>query len=110
MSTIVVVKLSELFCNLVSRIPVSIPFCHNYEKLIFIDCVRLVFVKLLHNVSDIAIIWFLPQSCHCYSELSKINLARAVSVEQIKSVFYLFLNFRCDLVLFARLTQLSLAD
>ncbi len=109
-ATVIIVELFELFSNFVSWVSISVSFSHDYEELIFIDGVRDVFVKLLHDVSDITVVWFLPKSCHRHLQLSKVDLARAVCVEQVKRVFYLLFVLRRDIVLLARLAQLCFAD
>ena len=59
MSAVVIVKLLELFSNLVSWVSISVTFRHDYEELIFVNSVRVVLIKLLHDVSDISFVRFL---------------------------------------------------
>ena len=59
MSAVVIVKLLKLFSNFISRVSVSITLGHDYTELIFINSVGVVFIELLHDVSDISVVRFL---------------------------------------------------
>merc|ERR1712151_1405473 len=96
----VIIEQTEGFQNLILRVSVQDFVGHHLKEFLVTDGATTVFVNVRDHLLDFLLLGLKAERAHCYLQLLRIPMSRAVSVKEIEGLLDLLLLFLCEFLLF----------